>query len=198
MDNIFKHLLASTLRENPNSEMIKELVHRYPSPASLVEVTEQELTDIRGIGSSKAKQIVAAVQLVRELNAPFPEPAIIRHPSDVHQLLSAELRFASKENFICLFLNTKNRVIFKEVISTGTLNASLVHPREVFRAAIKRSSASIVCAHNHPSGDPSPSSEDIQITCRLIDAGKIIGIDVIDHIIIGSNGFVSMKEQGII
>lgn len=94
------------------------------------------------------------------------------------------------------FLNTKNQVLAKETMSIGSLNASIVHPREVFRAAIKRSSASIICVHNHPSGNPTPSLDDIDITQRLIEAGAIIGIDVLDHIIIGDKAYVSLKEQG--
>jgi DNA repair protein RadC len=92
-----------------------------------------------------------------------------------------ELRYLQKEHFVCLFLNTKNHVIGQETLSVGSLNASIVHPREVFRAAIKRSSASIICVHNHPSGDPTPSPEDIQLTHRLVEAGSIIGIEVLDH-----------------
>lgn len=101
-----------------------------------------------------------------------------------------------KEHFVCLFLNTKNHVIGQETLSMGSLNASIVHPREVFRAAIKCSSASIICAHNHPSGDPTPSPEDISLTARLLQAGEIIGIDVLDHLIIGDSSFVSLKEKG--
>ncbi|MNM59149.1 hypothetical protein D3C81_703940 [compost metagenome] len=93
-------------------------------------------------------------------------------------------------------MNTKNRVIFKEVISIGSLNAAIVHPREVFRAAIKRCSASLICAHNHPSGDSTPSPEDVNLTKRLVAAGEIIGIEVLDHVIIGGNQFYSLKEHG--
>src|SRR5665647_2151693 len=114
---------------------------------------------------------------------------------DVADLMTEELRYLQKEHFVCLFLNTKNHVVGKETLSMVSLNASIVHPREVFRAAIKRSSASIICVHNHPSGDPTPSSEDIQLTQRLVEAGEIIGIDVLDHIVIGDHSFVSLKEQ---
>jgi DNA repair protein RadC len=107
-----------------------------------------------------------------------------------------ELRYLQKEHFVCLFLNTKNQVISQETLSVGTLNASLVHPREVFRAAIKCSSASLICVHNHPSGDPTPSPEDIGLTRRLVEAGELIGISVLDHIVIGDRKFVSLKEQG--
>lgn len=112
------------------------------------------------------------------------------------QILTEQLRYLQKEHFVCLFLNTKNHVIGQETLSMGSLNASIVHPREVFRAAIKCSSASIICAHNHPSGDPTPSPEDISLTARLLQAGEIIGIDVLDHLIIGDSSFVSLKEKG--
>src|SRR5665647_1187816 len=115
---------------------------------------------------------------------------------DVADLMTEELRYLQKEHFVCLFLNTKNHVIGQETLSMGSLNASIVHPREVFRAAIKRSSASIICVHNHPSGDPTPSPEDIQMTARLVEAGQIIGIEVLDHIILGDQNFVSLKEKG--
>ena len=108
-----------------------------------------------------------------------------------------ELRYLKKEHFICLFLNTKNQLIAQETLSVGTLNASLVHPREVFRAAIKCSSASLICVHNHPSGDPTPSPEDVALTKRLVEAGELVGIDVLDHIVIGEQQFISLKEQGL-
>lgn len=193
----YQQLLASTLRENTNSHLIKELINRYPNPVALVDVTEQELMSIKGIGVPKAKQIISAVQLVRVFAAPLPEPIIIRSPQDVFSLMEFELRFASKEMFVCLFLNTKNHMIAKEVISIGTLNATLVHPREVFRTAIKRNSAFVICCHNHPSGNSEPSTEDIQITKRLVSVGQLIGIDVLDHIIIAGHSFVSLREKGL-
>jgi len=193
----YKSLLAHTLRENADSYLIGELIQRYPTPAALVDATEQELMCIKGIGVSKAMQIIAAVQLVREFTASSPEPVIIRTPKDVFSLMEYDLRYASKELFTCIFLNTKNHVIATEVISIGTLNSSLVHPREVFRAAIKRNSASIICCHNHPSSNPDPSPEDIKITKRLVSVGELIGIDVLDHIIIGGHSFVSMREEGL-
>jgi DNA repair protein RadC len=107
-----------------------------------------------------------------------------------------DMRFLSQEHFVCLYLNTKNQVLHKQTIFIGSLNASIVHPREVFREALKRSAASIICLHNHPSGDPAPSREDIEVTKRLVECGKMIGIDVLDHVIIGENKFVSLKEKG--
>jgi len=122
----------------------------------------------------------------------------IKSPDDVSNLLMEEMRYLNKEMFNILLLNTKHDVIAIENISIGSLNASIVHPREVFNRAIKRSSSAIILAHNHPSGDPKPSGEDINITKRLIEAGTIIGINVLDHIIIGDGVYFSMKEQELI
>ncbi|KAA0563688.1 DNA repair protein RadC [Bacillus sp. CH30_1T] len=98
--------------------------------------------------------------------------------------------------YICLYLNTKNQVLHKQTIFIGSLNASIVHPREVFKEAFRRSAASIICIHNHPSGDPTPSREDIEVTKRLVECGRIIGIDILDHLIIGEKKFISLKEKG--
>jgi DNA repair protein RadC len=109
-----------------------------------------------------------------------------------------DMRYLKKEHLKVVFLNTKNIVIDSKDISIGSLNASVVHPREIYSEAIRKSSSSIVICHNHPSGDPAPSQEDINITKRLFEVGKIIGIDLLDHIIIGDNCFVSLKEKGIL
>ncbi|CRF28951.1 DNA repair protein RadC [Mycobacterium tuberculosis] len=158
----------------------------------------EQFTEIKGIGAAKALQIQAGIELGRRLaRSAMNETVTIRSPQDVASLLMEDMRYLQKEHFVCLFLNTKNHVIGQETLSMGSLNASIVHPREVFRAAIKRSSASIVCAHNHPSGDPTPSPEDVQITKRLVQAGDIVGIDVLDHIVIGDQRFASLKELGL-
>lgn len=165
----------------------------------LAEATVEQLTKIKGIGPAKALQLQAGIELGKRLaRTRLDEAVTIRSPQDVANLMTEQLRYLQKEHFICLFLNTKNHVIAQETLSIGSLNASIVHPREVFRAAIQRSSASIICVHNHPSGDPAPSSEDIEVTNRLIEAGQLLGIDVLDHIIIGDQHFVSLKEQGLI
>jgi DNA repair protein RadC len=191
-----KVLLAETLREKSTSYVIEELFNRFPTINELMDCTEQELLEIKGIGTAKSRQILSVLMLARSLSMPKQSPYVVRSPQDAFKLLLPELAYLQKEHFVCLFLNTKNHVIAKETLSIGSLNASIVHPREVFRAAIKRSSASIVCAHNHPSGDPTPSPEDIQITKRLVDVGTLIGIDVLDHLVIGHDCFYSLKEHG--
>jgi DNA repair protein RadC len=195
-------LLAILLRTGTFQESAVHLAQKMLSHSgglrSLVDMSLQQLTEIKGIGSAKGLQILASVELGRRMaRSVMEETVTVRSPKDAANLMMEELRYLQKEHFVCLFLNTKNHVIGQETLSIGSLNAAIVHPREVFRAAIKRSSASIICVHNHPSGDPTPSSEDIQLTKRLVEAGEIVGIDVLDHIIIGDQTFVSLKEQGL-
>jgi DNA repair protein RadC len=121
----------------------------------------------------------------------------IRSPSDVANAV-AKIRKSRKENFVILCLNARNQVIRKETISIGSLNASIVHPREVFQPAIRESAASIVLAHNHPSGDTNPSDDDIELTRRLVRAGEILGIEVLDHVIVSEKKHLSMKEKGLL
>lgn len=194
-------LLAILLRTGTRREsaihIAQQMLGKIGGLRGLVDLSIEELTEINGIGPAKAIQLKAGIELGRRLaNSRFTMPVIIRSPQDAAEILTEQLRYLQKEHFVCLFLNTKNHVIGQETLSMGSLNASIVHPREVFRAAIKCSSASIICAHNHPSGDPTPSPEDISLTSRLLKAGEIVGIEVLDHLIIGDNGFVSLKEQG--
>ena len=159
-------------------------------------MTVEELCKINGVGPAKACQLMAAVELGRRISLTDRKHRYkIHNPEDISRLLMDDMRFQKKEIFSILLLNTKHEVLGIEQISVGSLNASIVHPREVFVAAIKKSCSAIVLAHNHPSGDPAPSKEDIQITKRLIEAGSIIGIRVLDHVIIGDNAYTSLREQ---
>lgn len=124
------------------------------------------------------------------------ERYVIRSPEDAANYLMTDMASLQQEHFVALFLNVKNEVLHKETIFIGSLNASIVHPRELFREAVKRSAASIICAHNHPSGNPVPSPEDIEVTKRLVAAGDMMGIDVLDHLVIGDHQFISLKEKG--
>ena len=165
----------------------------------LSDATIEELTDVKGIGNCKAAQLLAAIELGKRISAYKKEDNIrISCPNDIADLLMEEMRYLKKEYFKIAILDTKNQIITIENISIGNLNSSIVHPREVFNMAIKRSANSIILVHNHPSGDPTPSSEDINITNRLIEAGSILGIKVLDHIIIGDNKYISFKERNII
>ncbi|MFF2909773.1 DNA repair protein RadC [Paenibacillus sp. NPDC057934] len=196
-NNSYMAIIANTLHEKKSSYTVEEIMKVFSTPEELLGATEQELMQIRGIGKVKAQQVIAALELAKLLNSPKQPPAFIRSPQDAYEHLYSELSYLSKEHFICLFLNTKNRIIAKETVSVGNLNSAIVSPREVFRAAIKRASASLICAHNHPSGDATPSAEDIQLTKRLTEAGEIIGISVLDHLIIGDQQYVSLKERGL-
>lgn len=196
-------LIAILLRTGTSSESVVELGTRVLSQTGglrgLVGITFNELTQFRGIGPAKAVQLLAGIELGRRISQMVPEERIaIRSPGDAARFVMEEMRHLTQEHFVCLFLNTKNRVIDKECIFIGSLNTSVVHPREVFREAIRRSAAGVICIHNHPSGDPSPSREDLDVTARLVEAGRIVGIELVDHLIIGDGCYISLKEKGVI
>ncbi len=159
-------------------------------------ITLEELKLVDGVGNGKACQILASVELGKRVYQNSSELLRkISSPSDVSDLLMSELRYKKQEHFKTLILDTKNQIISIETITIGTLNASLVHPREVFNLAIRKSAHGIILVHNHPSGHPEPSKEDLLLTERLVESGKIIGISILDHIIIGDGRFYSFKEQ---
>lgn len=194
-------LIAILLRTGTKEESVLQLSNRLLSQFEglrlLKDASLEEITSINGIGTAKAIQILAAVEIGRRVaNLSTDDRYVIRSPEDGAKYVMNDMRFLSQEHFVCLYLNTKNQVLHKQTIFIGSLNASIVHPREVFKEAFRRSAASIICLHNHPSGDPSPSREDIEVTKRLAECGKIIGIELLDHLIIGENKFVSLKEKG--
>ena len=177
----------------------QELLTRFGNVKAISQATIEELSQIKGIGLAKAAQIKACFELGRREDL---EPELknfdIKDPEAVVKAIRASIKDKAKEHFKLILLNPRNKIIGISTISIGTLNASLVHPREVFKDAITHSAASVVLAHNHPSGDPEPSEDDITITKRLIEVGKILGVEVIDHIIVGKNGFFSFKERGLV
>jgi DNA repair protein RadC len=196
-----QELLAILLRTGTKSESVLQLSNRllqkFEGLRLLKDASLEEITETKGIGSAKAVQIMAAVELGRRIsNLSYDDRYIIRSPEDGANYVMNDMRFLSQEHFVCLYLNTKNQVLHKQTIFIGSLNASIVHPREVFKEAFRRSAASIICIHNHPSGDPTPSREDIEVTKRLVECGKIIGIEVLDHLIIGEKKYISLKEKG--
>lgn len=196
-------LLAILLRTGTKQEsallLAQRLLNQIGSLSKLADMSLMELTRIKGIGPVKALQLLAGLELGRRISRIRHSDAVsIRRPEDAVDLVMESMRHLRKEHFVCLFLNTKNRVLAQETVSIGTLDASLVHPREVFRAAIKHGAASMICVHNHPSGDPTPSREDVDITKRLMEAGELVGIEVLDHIVIGDNQYVSLKERGLV
>ncbi|MCX7903548.1 MAG: DNA repair protein RadC [Caloramator sp.] len=160
--------------------------------------TIEELSSIKGVGLAKAAQIKAAIELGKRLRGLRNSNKIkITSPRDVFNLIGEDMRYLKKEFLRIILLNTKNIVIDIKDISIGSLNSSIVHPREVFNEAIRKSSSSIIICHNHPSGDPEPSMEDINITKRLYEVGKLIGIELLDHIIIGDGCYISLKEKNL-
>jgi DNA repair protein RadC len=190
-------LLGSGTKEESVMTLANRLLMHFEGLKLLKDATIEELTAIKGIGSAKGVLILSALELGKRLSQYKPnERYIIRSPEDGAEYIMEELRNLNQEHFIVLFLNTKNQIIHRQTIFIGSLNASIVHPREVFREAVKRSAASIIVAHNHPSGDPTPSQEDIHVTKRLAESGRMIGIELLDHLVIGDRKFVSLKEKG--
>lgn len=163
----------------------------------LVDTSVEELCRIPGVGEAKASSIVAAVELGRRVGAEMPTGAVVRRPEDAATVLMEDMRYLDREHFKIVLLDTRNRILGMEVVSIGSLNSSVVHPREIFKVCVKRSAAAVILAHNHPSGDPSPSEEDVEVTERIVRAGLVLGIDVLDHLIIGDNCYVSLRELGI-
>jgi DNA repair protein RadC len=196
-------LLAIILRTGTKSESAINMANRIMSGNDglkfLSSCTIQELSQIKGIGNAKAAQIKAAVEIGKRLKGYKSDHKIkINSPEDIANLVMEDMRFLKKEHLRVIFLNTKNIVIDVKDLSIGSLNASVVHPREIYSEAIRKSSASIIICHNHPSGDPAQSQEDINITRRLYEVGKLVGIDLLDHVIIGDGCYISLKEKGIL
>ena len=155
-----------------------------------------ELTNIKGLGQAKAATVLAALEIGRRIASAKPlEKIHLSCPQDVADFLMPRLRYAAKEQFVVILLNNKNKVIGTEVVSEGSLSSSIVHPREVYAPAILHHAAAIMVAHNHPSGDPKPSTEDTEVTRVLARSGKVLGISMIDHVIIGDGNYYSFLEN---
>lgn len=176
----------------------QKLLSQFGSLQKLAEASIEELSLVKGIGLAKAGQIKAAFEIGRRLSTQTPsyKSKELTDPEKVYRLIKSKLKDYTREHFYIIVLNSRNHSIAE--VSVGSLNASIVHPREVFAEAIKNKAASVIFVHNHPSGDPEPSEDDLVITKRLVAVGKIIGIEVVDHIIITKTGFVSFKEQGLL
>ncbi|MGL4485225.1 MAG: RadC family protein [Anaerovoracaceae bacterium] len=165
----------------------------------LEDVSLQELQRFQGVGIAKASHIVAAVELGKRISTKATGAKMkLNSTKDIVKIFMERMRHYNKEYFVILMLNTKSEIIREETISIGDLSTSIVHPREVFLEAIRRSAAAIALVHNHPSGNPEPSQDDIEVTERLIKAGEVVGISVLDHVIIGDGKFVSLKSRGLV
>ena len=172
-------------------------MNKFRNLKDLASASLEELSKIKGVGLAKASQIKAAFELGRRKEDSFYQyyqQKRIKIPEDAVNLVKSRLKGKKKEYFLVLLLSVKNQLLNIVEISKGSLDSNIVHPREVFKEAISASAASCIFIHNHPSGDPTPSEEDIQLTRRLKEAGEIIGIDVLDHIIVTDLKFVSLKE----
>ncbi|HZG65005.1 MAG TPA: DNA repair protein RadC [Rubrobacteraceae bacterium] len=183
-------------REKTAVELAGEVISEAGGLHGLYDVSVHELVRVNGIGEAKACIIMAAMELGRRIGqVRNPGRPMISSPADVDRLLRGRIANLDRENFVVVLLNTKNEVIESPLVSVGTLSAALVHPREVFKPAIRASAASVILAHNHPSGKVEPSREDREVTGRLVESAEILGIEVLDHVILG-DGFYSMKEHG--
>ncbi|MBE3590492.1 MAG: DNA repair protein RadC [Firmicutes bacterium] len=175
-------------------------LRRQQGEAALAAISTASIEDIRavpGIGPAKAARLLAAVELGRRLAEARPARVSVARPEDVVRWLQPRLRDYDREHFVVVWLDTKHHVLGHETVSVGGLDAALAHPREVFKGAVLRSAAAVILAHNHPSGDPTPSADDIDLTRRLAEAGRLLGIEVLDHIVIGGHRFVSLRERGV-
>jgi DNA repair protein RadC len=178
-------------------DLAMEVLNIFGSLHRIEQASQREFTPCKGVGTAKIAQIKAAFEIGRRLHQePHEKGPFFSSGNDVYLYYHPHLKDLKKEVFHCALLDTKNRIFRDYRVSEGTLTHSLIHPREAFREAIKESAASVIFVHNHPSGDPTPSREDTAITRKLADAGKIIGIKVLDHVIIGDEDYISMMEKG--
>ena len=197
-------LLAVILRTGTRGENIISLSNRILSELDgldgLLNLNIEDISKIKGVKNVKASQILAIVELFNRFKTlkATKEQLKITSPKDIGNLLMNEMSNLNQEVLKVVLLNTKNIVIGDKNIFKGTLNTSIVHPREIFREALKSGCANIIISHNHPSGDPTPSKEDINMTLRIKECSNIMGIGLLDHIIVGNNKYISLKEKGII
>jgi DNA repair protein RadC len=199
-----QEILALILGRGTKGESViitaQRLLSKFGNLKNLASASIEELKQIKGIGPAKAAQIKATFELSKRLEN-FPSDTLkltVKSPEDVVKTARNLLKGKKKEHFIVLCLDTRNHLIKTNVISIGSLDCSIVHPREVFKEAISSSAASVIFIHNHPSGDPTPSEDDVKLTKRLIEAGEIVGIEVLDHIIICDSEHLSMKAKNLV
>ncbi len=195
-------LLAIILRVGaPDQNVIlvsQALLSRFGGLTGMAKASTAELTETRGVGTAKVAQLKAALELGRRLLIESPdERAQIRSPADAANLVMSDMGLLEQEHLRIMLLDTKNRVLETRTVYQGSLNTSLIRVGELFREAIRANCASLIVLHNHPSGDPTPSPEDVAVTRQIVEAGKLLDVEVLDHLIIGRQRFVSLKERGL-
>jgi DNA repair protein RadC len=195
-------LLAIILRTGVGGQnalsLATMLLSQFGGLAGLARASFAEIQDVKGMGFAKSAQVKAALELGRRMLLAAPEDRLaVRSPADLAQVLIAQMSHLDQEQLCTVFLDTRNRVLGSEMIYRGSLNASYIRIAEVFRAAVRRNCASIIVAHNHPSGDPSPSPEDVAVTRELVAAGRLLNVEVLDHLVVGQQRFVSLRERGL-
>lgn len=198
-----QEILALILGRGISGESVtvtaQRLLKRFGGIKGLADATVEELSQVKGIGLAKAAQIKAAFELGKRLES-YPgtgKQPVLTNTAEVVSLVQGRLRGKKKEHFLALLLDTRGQLIRIAEVSVGSLDSSIVHPREVFKEAISASAASVIFVHNHPSGDTEPSKDDIGLTKRLAEVGGIMGIDVLDHVIVSDHGYLSLKAKGL-
>lgn len=194
-------LLRNGFREKSALDMAGDVLKQCGPDGigGLVRLSIAQLGQMKGIGTAKAAELMAAVELGRRMTThSAKQKLIVTCPEDAAEYAFPRFKYEEREHFAVILMNIKNHILSMPVISIGSLTASVVHPREVFKAAIQQTVASMILVHNHPSGDPTPSKEDIATTRRIVEAGKLMDIPVLDHIILGNNKYISLKEKGVI
>lgn len=197
-------LIASLIGSGTKGESVlmtaQKLLSEFGNLQNIAQASVKELSRVRGIGPARATQIKAAFELGRRLEDPdyYSKESPVQSPEQAYKSVQEKLKGKKKEHFYLLCLDTRNRVCSKKQVSVGNLDSSIVHPREVFKDAISSLAASVIFVHNHPSGDLEPSSEDVNLTRRLVDAGELLGIPVLDHIIVSDRGYTSMKSRNLV
>ncbi|HPF43209.1 MAG TPA: DNA repair protein RadC [Syntrophomonadaceae bacterium] len=179
-------------------DLARHILAQHGSLRHIKEASLEELMQHPGIGPAKAVNIKAAMEIGRRISLDVRNKMSIKSPEDVKNMVMEDMRYLDREYFRVMYLDRKGGLLSMEDVSIGGLHSALVHPREVFKPAIKKSAASIILVHNHPSGDPSPSREDLELTASLIEAGKHLGIEILDHIVIGESTYCSMRSQQLI
>ena len=197
-----EELIALVIRTGNKADtaidLANNLINKAKGLKGIIDFTPEEFMEYKGIGKAKGTQLCAVIELSKRINqSKYQGEVKINSPDNVVSFMMSELRYLKQEHLYAILLDVKSKMIGKILISKGGLSSSIVHPREVFKLAIKKSSASIILVHNHPSGEPNPSDNDIEITKRLYSVGEIIGIEILDHIIIGDGKYISLKEENI-